>query len=390
MDTLKGTTFLFTLLIFGCLFPKHSADGVTEPTNFKHSSQPTPLWEDYNFTPTKDVTEKEAQLFLIKLFQKYGEEGLMTFEGFEHLLQSLGIGKIRIDDHDIQDHYTDQGFKEFHTSHNHTNNIDDVEHHGDTSVHNEDSDDHGSPDNKKHDDHESTGFHHEENEDHGDHIDTGFDHVDSDDHGDHGNTNVLHEDNGETDGSHGIKQSDHDNTNGHYEDNDKSDDYDHGSHGSKRQGGHGHVHDRGHQHETQGVDSSLHGHHDDTNADRSQTSDMNDLELLHTEEMKKQNKTGSYDLPTRSSSNTYHSEEPTESGRRREHKGRLHKNRQRNRHRNADSESFTDDPDWSDNPGNGRNFKDEGKSSHLRRRKRAVSDTLHDHDKGTFRKVSFM
>ena len=63
---------------------------------------------------------EEMELFMQKLFNKYGEDGLMTFEGFEHLLQSLGIGKVTILDHDIHDHHTNGSFVDFHGNHNHT------------------------------------------------------------------------------------------------------------------------------------------------------------------------------------------------------------------------------------------------------------------------------
>ena len=59
---------------------------------------------------------------LRRLFDKYGgrDSGRMTFEGFEHLLESLGLGHIVIDDHDVHDHQTDDGrFRALHDHHAH-------------------------------------------------------------------------------------------------------------------------------------------------------------------------------------------------------------------------------------------------------------------------------
>lgn len=35
----------------------------------------------------------QSQIFITHIFNKYGQNGVMYFEGFEHLLYSLGIGK---------------------------------------------------------------------------------------------------------------------------------------------------------------------------------------------------------------------------------------------------------------------------------------------------------
>lgn len=67
------------------------------------------------------LTVEASRVFLHRLFDKYGDastaptdgkgvvdrsspEMMMTFEGFEHLLESLGLGDIRIADHIIDDH----------------------------------------------------------------------------------------------------------------------------------------------------------------------------------------------------------------------------------------------------------------------------------------------
>jgi len=63
--------------------------------------------------------EEEEEFFLKLIFEKYGQGGKISFEGFEHLLQSLGLAKIFIDDHDIHDHIQNGQFKDFHGSHLH-------------------------------------------------------------------------------------------------------------------------------------------------------------------------------------------------------------------------------------------------------------------------------
>jgi len=60
-----------------------------------------------------------ATLFLHEIFAKYGKNDVMTLDGLEHLLVSLGLGTVMIDDHDVHDHYTDDGFSEFHPDHLH-------------------------------------------------------------------------------------------------------------------------------------------------------------------------------------------------------------------------------------------------------------------------------
>ena len=77
--------------------------------------------EDHNHEETRVAEDqREVKIFLGKLFEKYGENGVMTFEGFEHLLQSLGIGNVKISDHDIDDHRDNGKFVDFHSSHNHS------------------------------------------------------------------------------------------------------------------------------------------------------------------------------------------------------------------------------------------------------------------------------
>lgn len=67
--------------------------------------------------------EKEQRLFLLKLFEKYGDNGQMSFEGFEHLFESIGLGNVQIGDHDVHDHHTEHGFREFHSDHEHNDSM---------------------------------------------------------------------------------------------------------------------------------------------------------------------------------------------------------------------------------------------------------------------------
>ena len=60
---------------------------------------------------------------LRRLFDKYGDRniGRITFEGFEHLLESLGLGHVVIADHDVHDHQEDDGqFRTLHDNHVHS------------------------------------------------------------------------------------------------------------------------------------------------------------------------------------------------------------------------------------------------------------------------------
>jgi hypothetical protein len=67
------------------------------------------------------VDEGPSKVVLRRLFEKYGEKDRMTFEGFEHLLESLGLGRVAITDHDVSDHRTLDGkFRQFHANHRHS------------------------------------------------------------------------------------------------------------------------------------------------------------------------------------------------------------------------------------------------------------------------------
>ncbi|CAK1550032.1 unnamed protein product [Leptosia nina] len=61
------------------------------------------------------------QFFIEKIFDKYGADGVINFEGFEHLLDSLGLGgRVFNSPHDIAIHRINGTFKQLHdTQHRH-------------------------------------------------------------------------------------------------------------------------------------------------------------------------------------------------------------------------------------------------------------------------------
>ncbi|CAG4944346.1 unnamed protein product [Colias eurytheme] len=73
--------------------------------------------------PDLDVnnTLPAEQYFIEKIFDKYGYEGVITFEGFEHLLDNLGLGgRVFSSPHDLALHRINGTFKQLHdTQHRH-------------------------------------------------------------------------------------------------------------------------------------------------------------------------------------------------------------------------------------------------------------------------------
>ncbi|XP_037278343.2 zinc transporter foi isoform X1 [Rhipicephalus microplus] len=69
---------------------------------------------------------RDHEYFLRKLFDKYGHDGKMTFEGFEHLLENLGLAHITIRDHDLSAHRpqgANVGFVNHHAHHVHVDGV---------------------------------------------------------------------------------------------------------------------------------------------------------------------------------------------------------------------------------------------------------------------------
>ncbi|XP_026680395.1 zinc transporter ZIP10 isoform X3 [Diaphorina citri] len=59
----------------------------------------------------KSYEDVDHRYFLLELFQKYGQDGLIGYEGFEHLLSNLGLGGVGEvnEDHDVDIHKPDEG-----------------------------------------------------------------------------------------------------------------------------------------------------------------------------------------------------------------------------------------------------------------------------------------
>ncbi|XP_046990468.1 zinc transporter ZIP10 [Schistocerca americana] len=56
-----------------------------------------------------------TDFFLREIFQKYGNSGVITYEGFEHLLENLGIGRLEFDkSHSVALHRINGTFQEVH------------------------------------------------------------------------------------------------------------------------------------------------------------------------------------------------------------------------------------------------------------------------------------
>ncbi|GFT20099.1 zinc transporter ZIP10 [Nephila pilipes] len=103
-----GGAFIYAQVMFCmCHFSptEHTHEGQKQP-----SGSPTPPISDHRF-------------FLHEIFTKYGHDGQMSFEGFEHLLESLGLGNIIITDHDVKAH-KDNDFRSIHGTHDHSKKAD--------------------------------------------------------------------------------------------------------------------------------------------------------------------------------------------------------------------------------------------------------------------------
>ncbi|XP_061166818.1 zinc transporter ZIP6-like [Saccostrea echinata] len=58
------------------------------------------------------------KMFIKHIFQKYGNESMLSFEGFEHLYQNLEIGDIQIT-HPLNEHFQHADFVSLHSDHKH-------------------------------------------------------------------------------------------------------------------------------------------------------------------------------------------------------------------------------------------------------------------------------
>ncbi|XP_069677059.1 zinc transporter ZIP5 [Periplaneta americana] len=63
------------------------------------------------------VAAPDQRFFLHQIFQKYGHRGIISYEGFEHLLESLGLGRLVFDkSHALALHKVNGSFQEVHDS----------------------------------------------------------------------------------------------------------------------------------------------------------------------------------------------------------------------------------------------------------------------------------
>ncbi|KAL5015018.1 hypothetical protein ScPMuIL_009288 [Solemya velum] len=62
----------------------------------------------------------QAQFYIKKLFTHYGDGNVLTFEGFEHLMENLGLGGIEIKGHKVVEHQVNESFREMHPDHEHS------------------------------------------------------------------------------------------------------------------------------------------------------------------------------------------------------------------------------------------------------------------------------
>lgn len=70
-------------------------------------------------TTHKNIFPRDHRYFLRHIFRKYGHNGVISFEGFEHLLESLGLGHLKFNSsHSLLHHKTENGeFQEMHDTH---------------------------------------------------------------------------------------------------------------------------------------------------------------------------------------------------------------------------------------------------------------------------------
>ena len=85
--------------------------------------------DDTHFTHNTSSTAKAA---LMSIFAKYGQNGSLSFEGFQHLLESLGLGDIAVSEHIAQHHSGKASWSVTLATDDHQDHHD---HHGDEESH---------------------------------------------------------------------------------------------------------------------------------------------------------------------------------------------------------------------------------------------------------------
>lgn len=77
-------------------------------------------------------TSSASKMALLALFAKYGRNGSLSFEGFEHLLANLGLGKTAVSDHNVSEHRESKGtWSVTLATNDHRHHSDHHEHHDD-------------------------------------------------------------------------------------------------------------------------------------------------------------------------------------------------------------------------------------------------------------------
>ena len=225
---------LICLLVY-LLLPNSSANSITDPNETTFTTYAPLVDKDQNnpdetkflqlppnIRDRTDHDHDESQpqhYFVHSLMKKYGNGTEMTFEGFEHLMENIGLGKFLQFDHSVKCHRINgSSFIALHSDHNHTGEIqsdafnrscDGVESH---VTHSHDY--HESEGDHDHRDH--TGHEHEHSETGHEHSETGHEHSDTG----HGHTEGHVHEHNETDHEHAETdhvhtETDHVHTEGH-------------------------------------------------------------------------------------------------------------------------------------------------------------------------------
>ena len=200
---------LICLLVY-LLLPNSSANSVPDPEESPSATYAPLVDKDQNDPDeTKflqlsnnpgDRTDNDhdestpQHYFIHSLMRKYGNGTEMTFEGFEHLLENIGLGKFLQFDHSVKCHRINgSSFIALHSNHNHTGQIhsdafnrscDGISSHVTHSHdHHESEEDHDHRDEIGHEhDHTETGHEHVHAETGHEHVHAEADHVHTDSH----------------------------------------------------------------------------------------------------------------------------------------------------------------------------------------------------------------
>ena len=131
---------------------------------------------------------QEAMLYVNRIVEKYGADGVIPFEGLEHFMENLGLGNLVIKDHGLGDHKTEEGFVDLHPSHDH--GIEDSGPTHEQDHHDSDTHNHHDPDDHNH---KSDYQNHHESDDHNHHESWNQSHHDSEDQNHRESDNHLHD-----------------------------------------------------------------------------------------------------------------------------------------------------------------------------------------------------